>query len=357
MTSPAEIKVEVPGRPYSVWVGAGILERAKELIPLERVEVALLVADENAVTHRDRAVAGLDAATLHVEPIAGGEAMKTMAHAEELSMRLAAAGAHRRDLVVALGGGAVGDLAGFVAATYNRGTPWVPMPTTLLAQVDASIGGKTGVNLPEGKNLVGAFHQPVAVIADVTTLASLPDAEFTSGMAEVVKHGLIADPEILQLVASEKGSLAARDSGTLVRLVTKAASVKARIVAADETEQGSRAFLNYGHTLGHALEALGGYARWRHGEAVAIGMMFAAHLAARLGCPDRVAQHRAALEAAGLPIGGAAHEFDDILMVMKADKKYHGGIRFVILDDIGRPRLASDVPRDVLEAAYEQVRA
>ncbi|MCA1834176.1 MAG: 3-dehydroquinate synthase [Actinomycetota bacterium] len=361
MTSPVEIKIEIPGRPYSVWIGAGILERAGEFLPLsERVDVAMLAADETALTlYGERASAGLEATCVRVEreSIEGGEAAKTMSRAESLLRRLTAAGAHRRDLLVALGGGATGDLVGFVAATYHRGMPFAQMPTTLLAQVDASIGGKTGVNLPEGKNLVGAYHQPVAVISDVTTLQSLPGGEFSSGLAEVVKHGLIDDADLLSLLQRERAAIFDREPMSLVRLVSQAASIKARIVAADETEQGRRAFLNYGHTLGHALEALGGYSTWRHGEAVAIGMMFAAHLAAGLGFADRVAEHARAVEAAGLPVAGAEAPFESVLRAMGGDKKYHGGIRFVILEDLGRPRLVSDVSTDLVRSAYEKVSA
>lgn len=355
-----EIKVETP-RPYSVWVGAGILERAGELLPLpERVDVAMLVGDENAVHHYgNRAAAGLEAvcARLEREIVAGGESAKTMAKVEELLRHLAAAGAHRTDLLVAFGGGTIGDLAGFVAAVYHRGMPFAQLPTTLLAQVDASIGGKTAVNLPEGKNLAGAFHQPVGVVVDVTTLATLPDDEFTSGMAEVVKHGLIDDPQILALVSSERDLIREREPAALVRLVTKAAAVKARAVARDETEQGSRAYLNYGHTLGHALEALGGYARWRHGEAVAIGMMFAAYLGAALGSADLVEDHRRALGACGLPVRGADVPFEHAMNAMQRDKKYRHGVRFVVLEDLGRPRVVSDLPEDLLRRAYAEVSA
>lgn len=361
MTSPVEIKVEVPGKPYSVWVGAGLLERAGELLPLpDAIEVAVLIEDAAvAAAHGSRAAAGLAAACPRVErePVRGGEVAKTLGRTEDLARALARSGVHRHDLIVGLGGGALGDLAGFVAATYHRGTAFALMPTTLLAMVDASIGGKTAVNIPEGKNLVGAFHQPIGVVADVTTLASLPDEELASGMAEVVKHGLIADAEILKIVAGERDAIAGRDAVTMTRLVARAAAVKARVVAEDETEQGSRAFLNYGHTLGHALESLSGFTRWRHGEAVAIGMHFAAHLAPMLGFADRVAEHVAAIEACGLPLRGAGPSFEDAAGAMRRDKKYRGGLRFVVLEDLGRPRLVLDVPEDVLRSAYERVRA
>jgi len=359
--NPVEIKVDVPGRAYSAWVGAGILERAGEFLPLpERVEVAMLVADEQAAGHHgERAAAGLEATCVRVEReiVDGGERAKTMARAEEILRHLAATGAHRHDLVAALGGGAIGDLAGFVAGTYHRGMPFAQFPTTLLAMVDASLGGKTGVNLPEGKNLIGVFHQPIGVVADVTTLTTLPRDEYVSGMAEVVKHGLIADTGILDLIVHETDAIEARDASTLVGLVARAVAVKARVVAEDETEHGARVYLNYGHTLGHALETLGGYERWRHGEAVAIGMMFAAHLAAMLGYADRIDDHRAAIEACGLPMRGADAPFEDVLDAMRRDKKYRGGVRFVVLEDLGAPKLVGDAPEDILRLAYQEVTA
>jgi 3-dehydroquinate synthase len=335
------------------------LERAGELLPLpEHVEVAMLVADEHAAGHyAERAAAGLESTCVRVEReiVTGGERAKTMSSAESILRRLAASGAHRQDLVAALGGGSTGDLAGFVAATYHRGMPYAQLPTTLLAMVDASVGGKTGVNLPEGKNLVGAFHQPIAVIADVTTLATLPGEEYASGMAEVAKHGLIDDAGILAMLDREREAIGARDPSVLVGLVSRAVAVKARVVGEDETEQGQRAHLNYGHTLGHALESLGGYTRWRHGEAVALGMMFAAHLAAMLGYADRVDDHRAVIEACGLPLRGADEPFERVLDSMMRDKKYRGGLRFVVLEDIGRPRVISDAPEDIVRLAYEEV--
>ncbi len=359
MTSPVELKVDV-STPYSVWVGAGILERAGEYIPLdEPTEMAVLAGDAAALSHHGlRAEAGLAATCVRVEreEIVGGESAKTIGRAEQLLRALASRGVHRGDLLVALGGGTVGDLVGFAAATYHRGTPFVQMPTTLLAQVDASIGGKTGVNLPEGKNLVGALHHPVTVIADVATLATLPEAEFRSGLAEVIKHGLIDDGSIIELLRTETEAVIGRDVMVLTRLIAKAAAVKVRVVSEDETERGRRLFLNYGHTLGHALEAIGGYSRWRHGEAVAIGMVFAARLAADLGYPDRTDEHISVLRACGLPTGGADPPFEQVLAAMQRDKKYRRGIRFVVLEDLGQPRLVSGIDERALRRAYETVR-
>jgi 3-dehydroquinate synthase len=357
---PVEILVGTSAAPCRVWVGSSLLERAAELIPVpERAEVIALVADEAvAGLHGRRLRAGLAPAGRRLEELAfpPGEASKTLAEAERLLRALAVRGLHRGDLVVSLGGGVASDLAGFVAATFHRGVACAHCPTTLLAQVDAAIGGKTGVNLPEGKNLVGVFHQPVAVLADVSALRTLPEPELRSGLAEVAKHGFIADPGLLEELLAAREALLARDEGALARIVARAAVVKARIVERDETEAGERRHLNYGHTLGHALEALGGWTRWRHGEAVSLGMTFAAALAARLGLGDRVAAHRRVLEALGLPTRGAGDlPLRAVVEVMRGDKKYEGGIRFVVLEDLGRPRIVEGVGLEDIAAAFEAV--
>lgn len=360
MLDAVEIKVATSTRSYSVWVGQGLLERAAELLPIpEAAESAALISDANvAALHGRRAAAGLTATTLRLEDLTvePGEGSKTLASAEALLRGLAGAGLHRGDVVLGFGGGMVTDLAGFVAATYHRGVAVAHLPTTLLAQVDAAIGGKTGVNLPEGKNLVGAFHQPVGVLADVTALATLPEAEMASGLAEVVKHAFLSDPELLDQVVRDRGAIRARDAGALTAVVARAAAVKARVVERDETERGERAILNYGHTLGHALEALGAYARWRHGEAVAIGMTFAAALAAELGFENLIAEHRRVLEALGLPTRGVGDvPLPAVLEVMRGDKKYASGIRFVVLEAPGRPRIVDGVPEEAIRGAYEWV--
>lgn len=355
-----EIAVDVPGRAYSIWVGAGALEQVAELVPAPaRAEAAVVITDANvAALQGERARRGLRDWNLRLEQLTlePGEPTKTPETATLVWRWLAGGGVHRGDVVVALGGGVVGDLAGFAAATYHRGLPVVQLPTSLLAQVDASIGGKTGVDLPEGKNLVGAFHQPVAVIADTAALATLPEGEFATGLAEAIKHGLIADGELLGRLVAERDAVAARDPSVLAAVVGDAAAIKARVVAADETEQGERAHLNYGHTLAHALETLGGYQRWTHGEAVGIGMVFAAHLAAELGFGDRVPEHLRVLEAYGLPTGGAGFDYDAVASAWARDKKYQSGVRFVVLEEIARPSLVRDVPEAALRKAYEAVR-
>jgi len=360
VTEPVEIKIDAASRGYSVWVGLGLLERAAELIPTpDRIERIAVVTDANAgALHGARLRAGLEPTALATTTftIEAGERSKDLDQLEALARGFVEAGMHRGDLVISLGGGVVTDLAGFAAAVYHRGVAVAHLPTTLLGQVDAAIGGKTGVNLPEGKNLVGAFHQPVAVLADVTALATLPEAELRSGLAECVKHAFLADTGLANLLVDEREAIFDRDPEVLTRVVSRAAEVKARVIERDETETAERATLNYGHTLGHALEALGGYERWRHGEAVSIGMTFAAALAVELGYPNFIAEHRRVLEALGLPTRGAADvPFAAAWEVMRGDKKYDGGIRFVVLAAPGKATLVSDVPRDALERAYEEV--
>ena len=361
MSDAVEIKVASSSGGYSVWVGAGLMERAAELIPTpERAEVIAVVSDANVqALHGDRISIGLEAAGRRTASFATepGEGAKTIANAEGLLRAFVGAGMHRGDLVLGVGGGVVTDLAGFLAAVYHRGVAVAHVATTLLAQVDAAIGGKTAVNLPEGKNLVGAFHQPAAVLADVTALATLPEPELRSGLAEVTKHAFLADPELLEVLVGEREAIMDRDPAVLTDVVARAAAVKCRVVERDETERGERAHLNYGHTLGHALEALGGYQRWRHGEAVAIGMTFAAALAAELGLPNWMAEHRRVLEALGLPTRGAGDvPLQALLEVMRGDKKYDAGQRFVVLEGLGHPKIVDDVPRKAIAVAYEWVK-
>lgn len=344
---------------YQIHVGAGCLSDIEALVPLPYMRIALVHDEALPESLVERAASSLGAsADLLRIGVAAGEDAKVLGHVERVARALAAGGLHRGDLVAALGGGATTDLGGFAAATYHRGVDWLALPTTLLGMVDAAIGGKTAVNLAEGKNLVGAFHQPIAVVADVDALATLPDGELRSGLAEIVKHGLIGDPGLLAEIRAAAPALSERDPAATTRIVARAAAVKVAVVEADATERDVRAHLNYGHTLGHALETLGhsgdGPPR-RHGEAVAIGMMFAAFLARRLGRPDLVAEHRDALDAVGLPTGGAAVGFEQALRIMSRDKKAERGLRFVLLDAIGRPRVVTGVGEEDLRAAFGDV--
>jgi 3-dehydroquinate synthase len=294
---------------------------------------------------------------VHAEAIPDGEAAKDIAVAADLWSRLAAHRVTRSDVIVAVGGGAVTDLAGFTAACWLRGIRHVLVPTTLLAVADAAIGGKTGVNIPAGKNLVGAFHPPAGVLADLSVLASLPAAEYRSGLAEVIKAGFIADPAILDLIEADPAGAAAPGGPAERELVERAVRMKAAVVSADLREAGQREMLNYGHTLGHAIERVEGY-RLRHGEAVAIGMIYAAAVARLAGRLDAATadRHRQVLSAVGLPTGYQAGAWPQLRAAMAVDKKARGSrLRLVVLDGLARPGILDDPPEELLEQAYAEV--
>ena len=322
--------------------------------------VALIHAD--ALADRAGAVrAALTGAGLRVGlvEVPGGEAAKTAAVLESVWGRLGELRLGRDGAVVGLGGGATTDLAGFAAATWLRGVPVVQVPTTLLAMVDAAIGGKTGIDTPAGKNLVGAFHAPAAVVCDLDALAGLPAAELRAGLGEVVKCGFIADPVILDRVLADPADLKRWDAPVLAELVARCAAVKAAVVGVDPAEAGAREILNYGHTCAHAIERITGYA-WRHGEAVAVGCVFAAEVARALGRldPAVVALHRQALSAAGLPVSfeQGAGRFEELVRAMASDKKVRAGrIRMVLLDDVARPVRGVVPDEAVLRAAHGAV--
>jgi 3-dehydroquinate synthase len=355
------VRVEVPGRAYDVTIGVGVLEAAGEHIPeLAGAERAFVVADadvaERYLPRLERGLSARGLGCVHLG-VPHGEEAKSLATMTALQRQLAVQEAHRDDVVVALGGGAVGDLAGFVAATYMRGVPFLQVPTTLTAQVDAAIGGKTAVNLPEGKNLVGAFHQPAAVLADVGTLATLPDREFRSGLAEVAKYGLTLDLELLEMLERDPAPVLTRQEAALEDVVTRCVRSKARVVGEDERDAGRRLILNYGHTLGHALERLEAFAGRSHGEAIAIGMAFAARLAEAegLAAPGLAARHVRLLASLGLDPSGPVPPADEVLAAMRMDKKYRAGVRFVLLEDVGRPVVVDAVPEARLRALLEDV--
>ena len=357
------VTVPMPVRPYDVTVGEGVLATAGDHLPeLPRAAHAFVVADR-VVADRwfEPLAAGLAArglpAVLLIVP--QGEEAKTLQVHQTLLHQLATQSAHRDDVVVALGGGATGDLAGFLAATYMRGLPFVQVPTTLTAQVDAAVGGKTAVNLPEGKNLVGVFYQPVAVLADVATLATLPDREFRSGLAEVAKYGLTVDLELLAGLESDPSNVLAREADALEALVARCVRAKADAVAEDERDTGRRLVLNYGHTLGHALERLEAFAGRTHGEAIAIGMVFAARLGERLGRSQGGLAGRTVrlLSSLGLESGGELPDTPSIMAAFTLDKKYHGGVRFVLLEEVGRPVIVDDVPEATIAEVLEEMGA
>lgn len=357
------IPVALAGRSYEILVGAGLIAQAGTLMrPLMRGNQAVVVTDGNvarlhlAPLERSLAEAGIPHHSMVLPP---GEETKDFAHFARLAEDILALGIERRTMLVALGGGVVGDLTGFVAATLLRGIDFVQVPTTLLAQVDSSVGGKTGIDTRHGKNLVGAFHQPRLVLADSDTLATLPARELAAGYAEVAKYGLIRDPAFFAWLEQSGSALLAGDAGRRRHAVLESCRAKAAIVAADEHESGERALLNFGHTFGHALEAETGFgAALLHGEAVAIGMVLAFDLSARLGIcpPEDAARARRHLAAVGLPTAvpqpnGRRLGSDALLAHMRKDKKTRGGrITLILSRGIGEAFVTSDVPEDQIRA-------
>jgi 3-dehydroquinate synthetase len=380
-TTATRVVVATAAGGYPVWIGRGLLGRLDELLPaLPGAEAAAVVFAPPVAHLADRVGHALARLGLAVHPleVPPGEDAKRLEVVAGLYERLARVPTHRADPVVAVGGGATTDVAGFAAATWLRGVPLVNLPTTLLGMVDAAIGGKTGIDLPAGKNTVGAFHQPVAVVADLDALAGLPPVEVRSGLAEVAKAGLVGDPGLVAALAGAAGRAAAGDAEALAPLVEAAVRVKAAVVGGDEREavapegsgepQGgppvdqsegsvSRLILNYGHTLGHALERLAGYRGLRHGEAVALGMVFAARVAEAVGlaAPGLAGGHVELLRAVGLPVGGVRLDPDAVLAAMATDKKHHLGPRLVLLRDVGRPAIVPAPERGVLVAAIRSL--
>lgn len=358
----AVIRVTLPaadGRSYDVICGVGLTRDVGSHLRAAGARRAVVVCDAAIeATHGRSTVEGLAAAGIGctVAVVPSGEASKSVAEAARLWDGFARGGVDRATHVVAVGGGVVGDLAGFVAATFMRGLPFWQVPTTLVAQVDSSVGGKTGVNLEAGKNLVGAFWQPRGVFADVAMLETLPAREFVSGLAEVVKYGMILDAGFFQWLEDRADDVLARDPAAVTHVVTRSVELKARVVEADEREtSGARAALNYGHTFGHAYEAVAGYGRLLHGEAVSIGMARAARLAQAVGriTGEVVTRQDRLLERLGLPTSPAGlrpvPEAGDLLEVMARDKKTVGGVlRFVLPDRIGRVELVDGVPPETV---------
>jgi 3-dehydroquinate synthetase len=348
-----------------VLIGGGLLDRLDDLLPpFPGAEAAAVVAAPPVAAVAGRVAAALTRRGLAVHrlEVPAGEEAKRLEVVAGLYERLAAVPTRRADPVVAVGGGATTDAAGFAAATWLRGVPLVNVPTTVLGMVDAAVGGKTGVDLDAGKNLVGAFHQPVAVVADLDTLTGLPAAEVRSGLAEVAKAGLAGDPALAEALHRAAGPAVAADPVVLAPLVEGAVRVKAAAVAADEHEHGGdgtvgRLMLNYGHTLGHALERLAGYRGLRHGEAVALGMVFAARVAEAVGLarPGLVAGHVELLAALGLPVGGVKLDPDRVLAAMATDKKHRGGLRLVLLRRPGEPEVVPAPERRVLVEAIRSL--
>jgi 3-dehydroquinate synthase len=354
--------VSLGERSYPIHIGPGVIAHAgallAPLLPQPRVIVltnSVVSAFWLAPLRTSLSAAGISSEAIVVPD---GEAFKSWSTLQDVLTRLLEQKAERATTLVALGGGVVGDLAGFSAAIYQRGMPFVQVPTTLLAQVDSSVGGKTAINHARGKNMIGAFHQPRAVIADVATLDTLPDRELRAGLAEVIKHGAALDAAFLAWLEANIDALLGREREALTYAVRRSCELKAAIVAEDERESGARALLNFGHTFGHAIEAASGYGAWLHGEAVAAGMVMAAELSARAGllAAAQSARLRKLIERAGLPVVPPRIDEARWLELMALDKKSaRGRMRFVLLEGPGRAALKSEVDealvREVLAAS------
>lgn len=349
---------------YPIWVGWETLgelgERAKETVG---PGAAYVITDEGARTHGRRAQVSLEAAGFpcHLFVMPSGEQSKSLEMAGHVYTWLASLKAERGHLIAAVGGGVVGDLAGFVAATFLRGMRLCHVPTSLLAMMDAAIGGKTAVDLPEGKNLVGFFYQPAFVLEDVQVLGSLPLRELTAGWAEAIKHGLILDEDLLEIFEAKRDAILSRDRDAMTEVIRRSVRVKAGVVSGDDKEAaGLRILLNYGHTIGHGIEAAAGYHRYLHGEAVSVGMMGAAMIGKEMGLlsAQEVDRQRDVLMAYGLPVRYEGLDADSIRAAMAVDKKTVGGvIQWVLLDGIGRAVTRSDVPEPLVRKVLDGLRA
>ncbi len=344
------VTVNLGERSYPIVIGRALLDGNFELSRYLRSSDCLVVSNETvAPLYLDRLLRNLDGCSVGSIAIPDGESFKTLATLQTLLDELASRRASRDTTVIALGGGVVGDIAGFAAACYMRGVAFIQVPTTLLSQVDSSVGGKTGVNHEKGKNLIGAFHQPELVLIDTDTLKTLPPREFSAGLAEVIKHGAICDAEYFAWLESNMPSLLAKEPAALAHAIQRSCEIKADVVAEDERESGRRAILNFGHTFGHAIENSLGYGEWLHGEAVAAGMV----LAARLSGIDasEVSRLTALLAAAGLPTEPPPIDSGRWLETMGMDKKVqHSRLRFVLLRALGDAYVSSDYDRARLQA-------
>ena len=356
--SPILLQVDLGDRSYPITIGQSLLS-APNLVARHVASTRAVIVTNTTVAplYLDALTQTLVAAGKQVIPIIlpDGEEEKNWACLMQVFDTLLAEKCDRKTTLIALGGGVIGDLTGFAAASYMRGVPFIQVPTTLLAQVDSSVGGKTGINHPLGKNMIGAFYQPQAVIADTSTLNTLPLRELSAGLAEVIKHGAIIDAQFFDWIEANIAKLMARDAAALAYAIQRSCEIKADVVRQDEREGGLRAILNFGHTFGHAIEAGMGYGKWLHGEAVGCGMVMAADLSYRLGLIDYVSKARvsALVKAAGLPVVAPDLGENRWLELMEVDKKNEGGqIKFILLKPLGRPAIMS-VPPDILQATLQ----
>jgi 3-dehydroquinate synthase len=353
------VNVDLGDRSYPIYVGNGALARlGKDCKKLNFTRRCAVITDSNvAPLYAETALANLKEAGFDPVLISfpAGEKSKSLKHVSAAYDQLAAQRLERKSFIVALGGGVTGDLAGFVAATYLRGIAFVQIPTTLLAQVDSSVGGKVGVNLPAGKNLVGAFHQPRVVLCDLAALKTLPEREFRAGLAEVIKYGIIYDAPFFAVLERHLDKLLGRDEKALGKVVARCCEIKAEVVGQDETETGLRAILNFGHTIGHALEAITKYGKLLHGEAISIGQVAAARLSTRvLNFPEKDADRiERIFHRAGLPVTWPLKpdDFESMLRAMRLDKKVTTGeIRFVLAERIGKVQWSCRVPEESIRS-------
>lgn len=348
------ITVDLATQPYDILIGPGLIARLHEFIaPLAPTSIHLVTDTVVGPLYARSALqACREVAPVSMCMLEGGEANKTLAAVTQIIDALVQARADRGSVLVALGGGVIGDIAGFAAAVFMRGIRVVQIPTTLLAQVDSSVGGKTGVNHPSGKNLIGSFHQPAVVVSDTSLLHTLPPRELSAGLAEVIKHGLLADEEYFERVRLDLPALLRLDDWALTEAIARSCQIKAGIVGRDEHESGERALLNLGHTFGHAIEALTGFGHWLHGEAVGCGMCLAADLSCRLGLIDADAVRRVErmVTSARLPARIEGLSKAEAMQSMRGDKKAHAGrIRFIVLERIGRA-IQREAPDEVVES-------
>ena len=353
------LRVELGTRSYPIVIGTGLLSQRGVLDEHLRHRDVLVVSNEIvAPIYLEPVKALLSGSRVAAAILPDGEQHKTMATVNHVLDALVAARYGRDCVIVALGGGVVGDIAGFAASIYQRGVDFIQVPTTLLAQVDSAVGGKTGVNHPGGKNLLGAFHQPLCVLADTDTLRTLPDRELAAGLAEVVKYGLIADANLFTWLEQQAEALLRRDPAALGHVIRRSCELKAEVVGQDEHERGRRALLNLGHTFGHAIELKAGYGEWLHGEAVAAGTCMAAEFSARVGTlePAAVGRIRQLFERLRLPVRPPPAEPGQFLAAMGMDKKVVAGqIRLVLLDRIGSARITGDyAPHELADYLREQ---
>jgi 3-dehydroquinate synthase len=355
------LTVGLGARTYPIFVGNALLSRAASLLDAQRGQRAVVVTNAVVAAHHLAPLRNsLGDAGMHVDVVLlpDGEAHKNQRTLDDLLTRLLELRIERSTTLIALGGGVVGDIAGFAAAIYQRGIAFIQVPTTLLAQVDSSVGGKTGINHPLGKNMIGAFWQPRAVVIDTAVLSTLPDRELSAGLAEVIKYGAIRDAGFFAWLETNMAALLARDDAALERAIVRSCEIKAQIVAADEREAGERALLNFGHTFGHAIEAAQGYGEWLHGEAVAAGMVCASRLSERV-CGLRAEETRRLADlvvAANLPAGPPKIARERWLELMQRDKKVQSGaMRFVLLERLGSAVVRGDVAEsDVVQSVIPE---